>query len=74
MNTNKANLTSRPTKDLPPARANTEALRARCYDKDWQYTPAGSTDLRAKFEAIKQQQAEAAKQPANVKPIRAKGV
>jgi hypothetical protein len=71
----KADLTAPvPTKTLPPAPANAEARKARCFDAAWEYTPANSTDLAAKFKRIKreQKQSEASKQPHVVAPIRRK--
>ena len=49
--------------------------RARCYDKDWRYTPQSESDIRKTFARIRRQQKEEeAARPANVKPIRsAKG-
>lgn len=47
--------------------------KARCYDKNWRYTRHEATDLQALFKRIRREMAEAAKkQPANVKPIKAK--
>lgn len=48
--------------------------RARCFDRDWSYTPSGSTDIRKLFNKVRREQKEAAKQPpANVKQLKAKG-
>jgi hypothetical protein len=52
----------------------TDPKRARCFDKDWTYTPSGSTDIRKLFKRIEREQKKAEPAPAtNVKPLRKKG-
>lgn len=46
-----------------------EALKARVFDRDWKYVPAGETDIRKLFARVREQIAAESK-PVNVKPIR----
>lgn len=52
----------------------TEAKRCRLYERDFVYTPACNTNIRARFDAVRAQLAQKAEaeKPANVKQIRRK--
>jgi hypothetical protein len=51
-------------------RMRADATRARCFDKDWTYTPACSTNIRERFERVRAELEAAKAQPANVKQLR----
>lgn len=52
----------------------TDPKQAKCFDKDWRYTPANSTDIAKTFARIRRQQKEVeAVKASNVRRIAVKG-